>query len=510
MTPPRPDPVGETLRLREYLRVSKDPNGLETSPNEQHEDHVRDAERHGFTLHPEAYRDIGSASRSARKARLDFDRMMADLKAGGLDADGIAVWEPSRGSRQVWEWALLIDLLAEQHLQVWVSSHGKFYDPRRPRDRRNLQEDAVDAEYESGKTSDRMIRSHASRARQGKPVGRLTYGYRSVYDAKTGKLQGRDVVPEQAEHVEKLLFDLFVKTQSVGVCTKAWAKAGLLNGAGKPFGSPQLREMLRNRVYIAERVHIAGQITRWWRVSPSEVAITPGTWEPIVSRKVFFDAQEILDDETRSTTRPGGARHLLTMIARCDTCGGPLCAGVRRSGRIMKCRDTGCVLVRQDDLDKFGEKLILAWLSNPKVYTRAQSVGAAAAEELKAAKAATAECRKHHRDLVASVKAKRMSLVAFEALEPGALEDLEKAQTKERALEMPSDLQGLIEPGPNVAVRWAAIEDVRVRRRIAQAVLIPSRAGQLRIKPTPSPGFRTEIQDRVRVLRDSEEGKKRL
>lgn len=497
----RPALDEKPCHLREYLRVSKDPNGLETSPNEQHDAHIVDGERNAFTLHPTPYRDIGSASRHTKKARADFDKMMADLKEQKLDADGIAIWEPSRGSRRVWEWALLIDLLADQHLKVWVSTHGRFYDPRKPRDRRNLQEDAVDAEYESGKTSDRLIRSHAARARDGKAVGRISYGYRSAYDEANGKPLGRVLEPVEAKRIEEL-FEMFVKGKSISACQKDWAKKGIVNGVGKPFGGPQLTEMLRNRVYIAERVHVPGKVTRWWRVPLDEVEITEGQWPAIVSRDLFFSAQAILEDASRVTTRPGGARHFLSMIARCDKCSGPLCAGVRRGIWIYKCRDTGCAMVSQAEVDKFGEQLLLAWLSDREVYAHAKSDDAHADAELETARAELVEAREHHRGLMASAKARRISLTAFEELEPEAARDVAVLRARVRGLETPPVLRGLIEPGEDVAVRWADITDITVRRKIAERVLIPTRAGQLRIKPSPVRGHRVPIGNRVRVLKE--------
>ena len=47
---------------------------------------------------------------------------------------------------------------------IYVTSHTRSYDPAVGRDRRNLQEDAVDSEYESSKTSDRVRRAMAANA----------------------------------------------------------------------------------------------------------------------------------------------------------------------------------------------------------------------------------------------------------------------------------------------------------------------------------------------------------
>jgi site-specific DNA recombinase len=498
----RPAVVDETLQLREYLRVSKGDGGLETSPDEQHDDHVTDGPRNGFTLHPKPYRDIGSASRHATKARTDFDKMLADLKAGQFDADGLAIWEPSRGSRRVWEWALLIDLLADHHLKVWVHTAGRFYDPRNGRDRRTLQEDAVDAEYESSKTSDRTRRSHASRARDGRPVGRVTYGYACVYDERNGKLLGREAEPTKAKQVNDLLFLPFVAGVSQRAIERDWAARGILNGLGKPFTAMQHRDMLRNRTYISERVHIPGKSTRWWKVPADEVEITPGQWPAIVDRDVFFRAQAILDDSSRQSTRPGRAQHFLTMIVRCDKCRGPIVAQFAPRGVLVyKCRDHGCVSISGVDVEEFGEALILAWLADPKVFARAKDADEQNSVALTAAKGELATARARYRSLMKNAKANKISIEAFAELEPQAIQDVKAAKRLVEELETPQVLRGLIRPGKDVAVRWAAIKDITIRRKIAQLVLTPERAGQVRITPSPCKGQRVPVDKRVNVIK---------
>ena len=498
----RPAAVEKTLHLREYLRVSQDSSGRETSPTEQHDDLTKDGVQHGFTLHPTPYRDIGSASRHTKKARADFDKMMADLEAGQLEADGIAIWEPSRGSRQVWEWARLIDLLAGSRLVVWVNTAGRFYDPRNARDRRTLQEDAVDAEYESAKTSARCMRSHAGRAREGRPIGRVTYGYRCVYDPKTGKLIGREAEPVKAKHVNDLLFLPFVAGASQRAIERDWAERGILNGVGKPFTAMQHRDMLRNRTYIGERVHIPGKSTRWWKVPADEVEITTGQWSPIVNRDVFFQAQAILDDPSRQLKRPGSAQHFLTMIVRCDKCSGPIAAQLAPRGVLLyKCRDRGCVSIVAADVERFGETMILAWLADPEVFARAKDTDEQNSVALKAAKGELADIREHYRDLKKASRERRISVDAFAEMEPQVLQDLTAAARLIEGLETPQVLRGLIRPGKDVAHRWADITDVTVRRKIAQLVLVPERAGQVRITASPRKGQRVPILQRVNIIR---------
>lgn len=496
MPPAAPDSA-EPLLLREFLRVSKDRSGREKSPEQQHADHARDGERHGFRLHDSPYWEVGSASKFAGKARAEFPKLIADLQQRRFGADGLAMWEDSRGSRRVSEWALLLDLLAEQHLLVWVSTHGRMYDPRNHRDRRTLLEGAVDAEYESGKTSDRLIRDHADRAAEGRPVGRLSWGYRSVYDDRSGRLVRRE--PDNESGRPDLVRELFTRFSAGTALVRIerdWKRRGIVNGKGHPFTAMQLRGMLRNRNYIAERVHIAGQETRWWKARDAAV-ITPGTWEPIVDREVFFQVQAILDDPARVFTRPGGARHLLSMIARCGPCSGPLAAMTFRGEEAYRCRDRGCVFVPKDELDALGMRRIEDYLSSRSVHDGLRHLGEKMAEELSKLDERIAKEESELAKLKARTKAGELSVDFAASVEPGIRARLEALAGQRKELSAPPELRGLTGSREDVRGRLAAIEDIARLRRIAQLVLDPARAGEMRVLRSPSPGHRVPVKDRT-------------
>lgn len=159
----------------------------------------------GWSLHAAApYRDTDrSASRYAKKAREDFKRLVGDLEADEFGADVLAIWELSRGSRRVGEWVDLVDLCKRRNMRIWVTTHGRLYDPANARERRSLLEDVVDAEYESDKTSERRKRSARASADAGRPHGRNTYGFLRVYDERTRELVRVEPHPEQAPVVQE-------------------------------------------------------------------------------------------------------------------------------------------------------------------------------------------------------------------------------------------------------------------------------------------------------------------
>src|SRR5262245_36713518 len=194
--------AGKTL-AREYLRVSLDRSGRERSILEQHDDNQRMAAERGWTLGG-PYRDKGSASRYAVKARGDFDTLTADLRTDRFAADVLVLWESSRGSRRVAEWVDLIELCEKSSVLIAVTTHARTYDPGNARDRRTLLEDAVDSEYESAKISTRVRRAVDRDAAAGKPHGPVPYGYRRLYDPVTRRYAGQEPEPSEAAVIREL------------------------------------------------------------------------------------------------------------------------------------------------------------------------------------------------------------------------------------------------------------------------------------------------------------------
>lgn len=492
-----------TVRLfREFLRVSKDRSGREKSPTQQHADHVRDAEANGFGLHGSPYREIGSASKYNPKERDEFPRLIADLRAGRFGADGLAMWEGSRGSRKVSEWALLLDLLAEGRKLVWVSTHRRMYDPLNPRDRRTLLEEAVDAEYESGKSSERLRRDAADRAAEGAPGGRLSWGYRSVYDERSGRLVRREPDWESGRpELVNELFDRFVAGTPLSRIERDWAAKGIVNGKGAPFRSVDLRHMLRNRTYIGERVHIPGRQTRWWKARDAAI-MTTGQWEPIVDRAVFFEAQGILDDPSRVTTRPGGARHLLSMIALCDPCSSPMRAGKGRDQPVYRCGGAGCTTVPKDELDVLGLRRMEDYLSSKNVHQGLRQADARDSEELGKVRADIAKENAELSNLKARTKAGELTIDFAASVEPGIRARLADLEERRRELETPPELRGLVGTREEVHALLTSIDDIGRLRRVARLVLSRPLAGEMRVLQSPSRGHRVPVKDRVEFIRE--------
>lgn len=309
-----------TMTVREYLRVSKDARGTGRSPDQQHAENLRAVAEQGWVSHAAPpYRDTDrSASRYAKRLREDFRRLIEDLESGNFGADVLAIWESSRGSRRVGEWVDLVDLCRQRNVLIWVTTHGRAYDPNRSRDRRSLLEDAVDAEYESDKISERRKRSARAAATEGRPHGKNIYGYRRVYDEETRDLLRVEPRPEQARVVVEAAHRVLAREPFYSIA-KDFNARGIPTRRAKrnppreneAWTPSTVKQMLRLPAYAGKRDY-CGSI------------VGDAMWPALIPFEQWQQLQAIVGAPSRKGPRDHTARYLLSGIALCGVCGAPL------------------------------------------------------------------------------------------------------------------------------------------------------------------------------------------
>ncbi len=488
--------MGTKLAGREYLRVSQDRSGRARSVDEQHEDNLRAAEQHGFCINGEAYSDVSlSASRYGTKVRGNFARLLADLEAGRFGADVLVLWESSRGSRQVSEWAALVERLERAGVKVCVTTHGRIYDCANARDRRSLLEDAVDAAYASDKASDAIRRAAAATAARGEPHGRIPYGYTRSYDPRTRKLVSQDEEPAEAAVVREL-FARLRKGHSLRSIAAEFERRGIRTRTGKVFDAAHLRDLGLRPIYGGLRIHEPGN--RSGRYQGPLTGAVKAKWPALIDQETFYAVRALLQDPSRRTSRPGRAKHLLSLIAVCDVCDGWMTANYRRGYREYECRDRSHVRIDADGLDKHAEHVILAYLASDEVIAKLR----APAEddgELAGVRADLSAARAELADWRTAAAGGTVTRASFAAIEPGVVSRIDALEAREQELRTPPALS-LIPPGRDVARRWKAAP-MAARRQVARLLCSREILGQLRVGRAPVPGHAGDPADRVRWLR---------
>ncbi|WP_166805529.1 recombinase family protein [Cryobacterium sp. Hb1] len=375
------------LRVREYLRVSLDRSGTGKSPDQQHDEITTEAQRRGWQVHSSPYRDDNrSASRFATKRREGFAQLIADLDEGRFEANMLAIWESSRGSRRTGEWIDLIDLCRDRGVQIWVLTHNRVYDPSNARDRRSLREDASDAEYESDKTSERLQRDMRAAAKSGRPHGKNVYGYQRVYSVKPNGTRVLDKVvehPDQAWVVKEAAamvlagrsyYDIAATFNEKEIPPRRPVREA--HRASLGWTAPAVKQMLTMPVYTGKRVH---------NPTEGELATYEGIWPPLITSETWEKLQLAMNSRGfKSNNWP--AKHLLSGIALCGECGARTRVG-RQNGGVQKLGANGerlprpryhayqCIGVpgrpgfhvsmREEHLDLIVTELVLARLERP-------------------------------------------------------------------------------------------------------------------------------------------------
>jgi len=497
------------IEAASYERVSKDDSGIERSPEEQNELHLGTCDRFRWKL-TTTYREVGSASKHQRKVRKQFDRLIADLRAGTFTAKVLMLYANNRGSRQTEEWLELINLCADRGVVFWVHQHDRTYDPRKPRDRKQLIDDASKAELDVAEMSQNIRRTTAASARKGLPHGRIPFGYRRIYDERTKKFIQQELDPVEAPIVREM-YRRVRAGHSLRAIARDLNARGLKRRGGGDWVPQNIALMLLREVYIGVRVHDPNRKSAYQPLTP-DARVTDGVWEPLVSKAAFLDVKRILRDPKRcKNDRPGAIIHLLSGIAACGKCGELLRVNLKqkRYWRYV-CVTTGCVSIDKKELEAYAEELVQRYLETLSEHL---IVDGDAGGELDDVEAQLASARADKDELAASVRERRAAgkRTGTLATMVADLEDrIEELEAQEQKLRTPSRLAGLITPGPTVRSEYPGL-GFDARRALAKIMLAPTPPGtlglgQLQVLPI-GPGRRREpvtARDRTQFFRPGE------
>lgn len=305
------------MRALIYARVSLDPRGQGRSVTEQENECRTWADREGWTI-TTVITETGSASRYARSttARKRWPEVTQAIATGNHDI--LLAWESSRTTRDLTDYTALRDLCATHNVLLGYS--GTVYDLTNRTDRFRTGLDALLAEDESARTSERIARSVRARAAAGQPHGKLPYGYRREYDPRTGALQRQ--VPD--ETTAPIVAEI---TRRVGNGEALNAIARDLTNRGIPIPRPA-RTRHNTNAWLATTIkRLATTPTNAGRRTHQGQDVGPATWPPIVTPEEHARAVDAIARKTAHNPKGDAtARHLLSGIARCGSpgCGGPL------------------------------------------------------------------------------------------------------------------------------------------------------------------------------------------
>lgn len=460
------------MRVLIYARVSIDREGR--SLNEQETECREWADREDWTI-THVIRETGSASRYARStgARTRWDELTTLVASG--DVDALLTWEASRATRQLSEYAMLADLCAAHGVRWGYSGTLHDLTTRDARFRTGL--DALLAQDESARTSERILRSTRARAVTGRPHGKLPYGYRREYDPQTGALLRQVPDEEQAPVVQEIARRVLaghpLRAIALDLTERAVSPPRPARNRTRPTGwlPITVRRLALSPTNAALRVH-QGSV------------VGDAAWPALITREDHDRIAQLLTADGRShRTGDSTARHLLSGIATCGPCGGPMRRLAPKRGRAnYTCRDCMRTSRAQAPLDEHVTEITLALLAG----IDASTLDATNPD----AEAATVEAEALEQRLegfTISAAEGEVSRTALGIVEARLLPQIRAARAKAKALSTPAGIDRKAVEDPE---KWWGAASIEQKRTLLRATV--------RVAVNPSPAtksFRPEYVD---------------
>jgi site-specific DNA recombinase len=322
-----------------YTRISLASMGDTTKTDAQEEQCREVCERRGWEVWAVRCDNSRSAWQRDRK-RPGWDAMLGDLKSGQVTA--IVTYWGDRMVRQPRDLEDLIDLAEGKNLAV--ASVGGQYDFANPDHRMMMRWEVARACNESD-TISRRRKAYVARLRQegktvtGGPGGR-PFGY--------GR-GGMEIIPAEASAIREASSRILAG-EPTGSVARDLAARGVTTPAGKPMPLAVLRMIL-------SRPRTAG-------LMPD--GASAAAWPAILERADWERLRAVLEDRRQAYgPKPGTGRvHLLSGIARCGQCGGPMYVK-HGTSTAYYCGDCGGVSRSVRLLDAYVTGRVVAWLANP-------------------------------------------------------------------------------------------------------------------------------------------------
>jgi DNA invertase Pin-like site-specific DNA recombinase len=303
-----------------YARISRDRTGEAVNVQRQERECRGLATKRGWEV-ADVYVD-NDISASKGKPRPAYRRMMADIRAGKLDA--VVTFHPDRLYRRLVDLEELISTVEARNIQVATVSAGDV-DLSTPAGRASARIIGTMARYESEQKGERHRSKHRELAEQGRwhGGGRRRFGYDVDRSVKPNRL----VVNAEEARLLREAADDVLNGASVNSIARRWNDAGVTTTGGRRWTLTDVRRLLLSP-------HVAGR-----RVHGVTGAVTDATWPAVLSPATqdLLTARLNAVERRRGVTtgQTHGRRYSLTGLVFCALC------GTRMSGRSRQGRSWG-------------------------------------------------------------------------------------------------------------------------------------------------------------------------
>lgn len=466
-------PSGPVLTADLYLRKSSADGGKSVS---QQDDECTDGiTERGWAVGQRFTDDNRSASRYARRAREDYEALVKHIRAGACQI--VALWETARGGRREVTYFELLELCRETGTKIYIYTHDRLYDLTRRSDWRSLAQEVVDSADLSAKISEGSQRGKRRLAMNGRPAGKLLYGYTREYNPTTGEYVRQIEHPEQAPVIRRMAAEVLSGVSGLEIARRLNAE-NIPTATGVRWQGPDIHRLLRNPAYVRGRIH-RGEL----------LPDVQGDWPAILDLDDWKACHRKLSDPSRIPARESGT--LKWYLTNVPLCGRSDCDRTLRTARTNGAYRYTCtclrISVKATDLNGYIEQIVKSRLSRDD----AQGLFLPRRDDV-AVRRAEAEVHdlesslREWRDLA---KERKVSPTSFAEIEPDLVQQLAAARTKVEVLTGPPPLPEL--QGVDVASRWDDLAPA-VQRAVVRILMT------ITVLPAAHKGARFS-PDRVRI-----------
>ncbi|WP_405408855.1 recombinase family protein [Streptomyces decoyicus] len=480
--------------------------------------------------------DDRSASTYRAREREEFERMIEWIEGGKLDI--VIAWSSTRLQRDLAVYSRLRDA-CKRHGVLWCYG-GKVYDLSNKDDRFRTGLDALIGEREVDEMRDNILRTLRSNAVDGRPHAQAAYGYRRIYDARTGAFICTEAEPSQAPVIVELTrrvgnFEnrtkIAVSFNKHGVTppTRHWTKGMVKKLAAwhpslaenedihpdwlaRIEEAVDLRQEARDRLDADEDpVDIARDfidrdepliMARWISATITAYAIderylgyrshlgkvtNKEAWPALVDKSDHLRAVAAVKkgkEKRKYNQRPGKVIHQLSTLMICDICEIPVNSDKQHGYPRYSCAapapagQKGYHASAQVSIvDPYVERKMFEWLSSPS-FARAYAKGdEQLMKEIDEAEAEAKLLQAELDEFYEEAGAGRLSARALVAVEAEKLPKIEEAKKRARSLSVPPVVRELAGASIEEIEKAWKVLDLSQRRAIIDALV------EVRLKP---------------------------
>lgn len=347
-------PQKPQVRAGCYLRISSDAKDKREGVERQREDTTALCEVEGWT--PAGFYEDNNRSASNGKERPEWERLLADINAGNIDA--IAAWDQDRSWRIMSELEELRKFFAGLGREIKLATTGQGeIDLYSPTGVMMAQIKTAVSEHEIAMMKVRMRRKCRQDAKDGLPHWHSAFGY---LPGPHGPIPDPETAP-----LVKAAYAAILSGGSLKDICQMWNEAGAPTLSGKPWTPSLVSPFLRKPRNAGLRSHT--QVDKATGKPVTEI-VGKGTWPALVEESTWLAAQNVMNAPGRgSGARKSVRKHLLTGLLVCGQCGDTLSGQWTKTRGVINYACPGChrVSVRAEHIEVLLYGIVSGRLAQP-------------------------------------------------------------------------------------------------------------------------------------------------